>query len=366
MDRASLEASESLHERVQRAISGPLDRPLASFDELACDIARFQARHCPPVARLLRARGVDPEQLRQASDIPAVPTDVFKLTRVAAHPAAADEVVFRTSGTTVGARGEAPLRTTTTYRAAALRFGKHMLAPDHPAALRVLVLGPPPAQAPDSSLGFMCALFAAAWGGGAWFLRGDQIEVAPLRRAVAEAREQGVPVLLLSTSFALVFLLDALRGEPLLLPPGSRVMQTGGYKGRTREVPAAELRAQAAAAFGLDERAVVSEYGMTELSSQAYEGSLRALLGPGGPPPGVLVAPRWMRVTPVDPETLAPVAPGQEGIARITDLASIDGAVVLQTQDRVREVDGGFVMLGRLPGATPRGCSIAIDEVLGG
>lgn len=349
-------------------MDAPLDAPLADFDELACALARHQAALCPAVARLFRARRIDPDALRSAEQIPAVPTDVFKMTRVAVHPPAEDVVLFRTSGTTVGARGAHGLRTTETYLHGALRFGERMLAPDRPAGLRALLLMPPPEEAPDSSLGFMCAAFARTLAdGGRWFLRGNTLDLAGLRAAVAEAREAEAPVLLLATSFALVYLLDALDGAPLVLPRGSRAMQTGGYKGRTREVPAAALRAQLSVTLGLDPRSIVSEYGMTELSSQGYEATLRGQLGlDGGAGEGILVVPPWMRVTPVDPETLRPVPQGQEGIARIVDLANVDSAVAIQTQDRIREVPGGFELLGRLPGAAPRGCSLAIEEALGG
>lgn len=363
-----MSAPAQLHARVRAAMDAPLDRPLPSFDALACDLARYQAASCPAIARLFRARGVDPLALRLASEIPAIPTDVFKMTRVAAHPPSSDATIFRTSGTTVGARGNHHLWSTETYLHGALRVGERMLAPDRPAGLRALLLMPPPEETPDSSLGFMAAAFARAWTeGGRWFLRGGALDMAGLKQAAAEAREARAPVLLLATSFALVYLLDALAGEELPLPPGSRAMQTGGYKGRTREVPADELRRQVASTLGLAPGAVVSEYGMTELCSQAYEGTLRGLLGlDGATREGVLAAPPWMRVTPVDPETLRPVPPGHEGIARITDLANVDSAVVIQTQDRVREVGGGFELLGRLPGAVPRGCSLAVEEMLGG
>jgi hypothetical protein len=72
-----------------------------------------------------------------------------------------------------------------------------------------------------------------------------------------------------------------------------------------------------------------------------------------------------MRVTPVDPVSLAPVAEGDVGIARIIDLANVDSAVAIQTQDLVRRRPGGFELLGRAPGATPRGCSLASEELLG-
>jgi hypothetical protein len=138
-------------------------------------------------------------------------------------------------------------------------------------------------------------------------------------------------------------------------------MQTGGFKGRSREVSAADLRGAVARTFDVSERAVVGEYGMTELSSQLWE----ATLVDDQARHGVYHEPPWVRVVPVDPETLAPVPPGEVGVARIEDLANVDSAFAVLAQDRVRRVDGGVEVLGRAPGAPPRGCSIAIDEMLG-
>lgn len=145
-------------------------------------------------------------------------------------------------------------------------------------------------------------------------------------------------------------------------------MQTGGFKGRSREVPAGELRRAIAAAIGAPESHVVSEYGMTELSSQLYEGTLAAALGAPVPgveaAPGLYAAPPWVRVAAVDPVTLSPLPEGEIGIARIVDLANVDSAVAVQTSDRVRVTGRGVELLGRAPGAAPRGCSIAMDLML--
>jgi hypothetical protein len=111
----------------------------------------------------------------------------------------------------------------------------------------------------------------------------------------------------------------------------------------------------------MDERAVVGEYGMTELSSQLWE---RTLVDPRAAT-GVYAEPPWLRVVPVDPKTLSPVREGETGIARIEDLANVDSAFAVLTQDRVRRVSEGIELLGREPGFVPRGCSIAIDEMLG-
>lgn len=338
------------------------------FDALACDLARYQAEHAPGYARLCRARGRDPSALARAEDIPAVPTDAFKLTRVATFDEANTAVTFRTSGTTIGARGAHAMRDPSTYEAAAIAFGRRWLARDLVRPVPVVVLGPPPDAAPDSSLGHMCASFVRAFGEPAaanetWLLDEDILDLSSFDVRVANALAAAQPMLVLATSFALVHLLDALGDATFVLPAGSRVMQTGGFKGKSREVPAEQLRAELSRVFAVDERAIVAEYGMTELSSQFYE---QTLFDPASGH-GVYAEPPWARVVPVDPESLAPVPEGETGIAKIIDLMNVDSAVAILTQDRVRRLPGsrGFELLGRAPGAPPRGCSIAIDELLG-
>lgn len=372
-----LDESEALHRRARAFIEASLlpggAAPPETFDALAIALARHQAARCAPVARLFQARGADVDAMERADEIPAVPCDVFRFARVAAHPPEADERVFRTSGTSLGAasRGEHPFRTTATYELAALAWGERLLWPDG-ARLRAIVLAPPLDEAPDSSLGFMIDRFAARLSGPAtWHVRGGELDAAGFARACSEARAAGEPAIVLGTSFAFVHLLDAaLPAGAALLPAGSRAMQTGGYKGRSREVPADELRAAIARALGAPPSHVVGEYGMTELSSQLYEGTLAAALDGRGPAaraaPGLYHAPPWTRVTAVDPATLSPLPAGAIGLARIVDLANVDSAVAIQTADRVRVTEDGVELLGRAAGAPPRGCSIAIDQMLGG
>lgn len=354
--------SDALHERVRAFIAASMrDEGAPGFDELARDIARFQMRRVAAVSRLARARGLSPEGPLDVGSIPALPTEVLRLARVAAHPAEADVAVFRTSGTTAGARGEHAFRTLATYDAAAMAWGSRLLLEGR-ADLAVISLTPPPEEAVDSSLVHMIALFAASQAGPVtWHLAGGALDPAAVERACAAARAEGRAALLTGTSFAFVHLLDAAAGLDLRLPAGSRAMLTGGFKGRAREVPAGELRAAIARAFELPDAAVVGEYGMTELSSQLYEATLVRTRASRE----VYTSPPWVRVTAVHPETLRAAAAGEVGIARIVDLANVDSAVAIQTADRVRVTAEGVELLGRLPGATPRGCSLAVEEVLG-
>jgi hypothetical protein len=377
-----------LHRRVRAFITKSVrgEAPAETFDTLALDIARHQAAHVPAVGRLFASRGCHLMKTESVRELPALPTDVFRLTRIAAHPPADDVAVFRTSGTTSGARGEHHLSSTATYEEGALAWGRWALFFDVPRPDWVIALAPPRgASSGDSSLHFMMHLFASELAGEADTLGGDALagaaprrsflqpspdklaEPGDLVRAVVDASKRGAPVLLMGASFAFVHVFDALRDERLVLPPDSRIMHTGGFKGRSREVAPDELRARMATTFGVAESAVVGEYGMTELSSQLYEGTLRAARGAATPSArhGVFVAPPWLRVAAADPDTLEPLPEGEIGILRFEDLANVDSALIVQTADRGRCGVSTVELLGRSPGAVPRGCSLTVEELMG-
>ncbi len=361
-------ASDALHARARAFVAAfeSGQKMPESFDALACDIARFQAENVEGFARLTRARGLDPKKWTRAEEIPAVPTDAFKHARVSAFSEGETPVTFRTSGTTIGARGAHPFRTTATYDAGALAFGRASLTKSENEISKVVVMGPSPRELPDSSLTHMIDLFAHSLAekfdaDTTYFMEDGVIDLARLDEIVARALvSDAKPFLMLGTSFAMVHFLDAIGDATFRLPRGSRVMQTGGFKGKSREVDGPKLRSEIARAFCVDEKDVVSEYGMTELSSQFYEGSAH------GGTLGIYVEPPWARVVPVNGETLAPVSDGEVGIARIVDLLNVDSAVVVLTADRVRRKENGFELIGRAPGAPPRGCSIAIEEMIAG
>lgn len=367
-------ASEALHARVRRFARGALygpggadaPEPLEGFEALALDIARFQAVHTPALARLCRHHGA---RLDALPEVPAVPADAFRLGRVAAFPIGGEVASFWTSGTT-GGSGRHVFRDLDTYRELSVSWGGRALL-GAASSRRHTVLALAPAFEPErrSSLGYMMQEFMRAFDGralavggrfdalepGRWLIREGAVDVDGLRRGAAIAAARGEPVLLLSTSFALVWLLDTLAGGTLHLPEGSVLMFTGGFKGRARSVEHAELGAAACRVLGVAPRRLIGEYGMTELSSQLYD------TGFSGAAPSVFLEPPWLRVTPVDPISLVPVPEGEVGLAEFTDLANVDSALKVLTQDRVRREAGGVVLLGRQAGARLRGCSLAVE-----
>lgn len=336
-------------------------------DALLCDLLSMQRAGVEPYARLCRHRGLAQSSSHaDPNAFPALPTDVFRYTRVATHDRAEDKLVFHTSGTTSGARGEHALSDLRTYDAAARSFAKHALFPDQ-TAMRLIILAPHASEAPDSSLSYMLTRFVEWFGtdDSRFVFRQGNLDLSALGAALDEACSQSQPVALLGTSFAFVHAEDELADQRWTLPPRSRLMQTGGYKGKSREVEPSQLRRALSQRYGLDDTWMTQEYGMTELCSQMYESGIVDAVNGTTHATRRLIAPGWVRVTAVDPETLQPVARGSVGIARIDDVANIDSVCAIQTADRIVEVDDGFLLLGRAPGSTPRGCSLAMEEALG-
>lgn len=348
-----------------------VDRPLedAVFDALARRIFAFQFERNGPYAAYCRRRGRTPDDVAHWSEIPAVPTAAFKEVRLVAGRVEAAEAVFRTSGTTrAERRGEHYLLDVTAYHAALLAGFAGYVLPDR-AELPLLSLVPPGQQMTDSSLAHMVAVLVERVGaqGSAHYADVQRgIDDDALAAALRRFTDGRTPVCLLGTSLAFLHWLDRLRarGERFRLPAGSRLMDTGGFKGRRREVPAEELRSAYQELVGVPGSHVVNEYGMTELSSQAYDAGLRDWhAGVSGRSPRKL-APPWMRVLVADPETLEVARAGAVGILRLVDLANLSSVVAVQTEDLGGEVEDGFVVLGRATGAPPRGCSIAMDLLL--
>lgn len=324
--------------------------------EAARAVVDYQMGAVPVLAAWWRTRGFE-GRFDDLDAIPAVPTDVFRHVALRSERDAV-AALFRTSGTTLGLRGEHSMASLAAYDLGAVAQWRRWVEPDG-LCRRWVGLVPDPASIPDSSLGHMVGVLAEAHGvdRGTFHVKPDALD---LEGALDRLAVRETPVVLFSTAFALVELLEALqaRGRTLELGPRSVVVETGGFKGRSRTVEAGELRRVASERLGLPPARIVSEYSMTELSSQLYT----AIDAPE--PNRRLQAPPWCRVTAVDPVTLERLPEGQPGLLRFVDLANVSSAIAVQTLDvGIVHVDG-VELQGRAPGAMPRGCSLAIEELL--
>jgi hypothetical protein len=164
------------------------------------------------------------------------------------------------------------------------------------------------------------------------------------------------PALLLGTAFTFVHLLDFLAENNLKfrLPENSVAMETGGYKNRSRALPKNELHALITERLGIAPGKIICEYGMSELSSQAYEQGVRSQKSEVRR----FQFPPWARVQIISPETGREVGDGEAGLIRVFDLANVFSVAVIQTEDLGVRRGGGFELIGRAQLAEPRGCSL--------
>ena len=140
-------------------------------------------------------------------------------------------------------------------------------------------------------------------------------------------------------------------------------MDTGGFKGQSRELTREELYGLFTEYFGVPDTHCVNMYGMSEFSSQFLDNTLRNV-HQGRKAPLAKENPPWTRTLVVDPETLEPVPHGRRGLLLHYDLANRNSVVAILTEDVGLAGEAGFLLLGRAQGSEVRGCSVAIDEML--
>ena len=336
-----------------------------AFNALALDVFGYQLRYNAPYARYCAALGVSPSSPPGAWDqIPPVPAAAFKDAPLATFDPARAALKFETSGTTAGRSGRHYFETHDLYDAALLAgFDRFMLPDARP--LRYLNLVPDPAERPRSSLGYMMGQVSEQRGDGqtGWYVRGDTLLPVEFFEALKRAAAEGMPVCIAATAFALAGALDALEERSLTveLPQGSRIMETGGFKGRTRVVEREELYGRAGRMLGIPLRFIVAEYGMTELTSQYYDGVLAQGNGAAASARKKF-APPWLRPRVVGPDGTT-LPEGTVGALVHVDLANRASCVAVATEDLGVRFGDAIVLIGRESGAALRGCSLDAETL---
>jgi hypothetical protein len=347
------------------------------FEQLALELFADQYERNAAYRRFCRSRRAEPGSLRSWTEIPAVPLRAFKELTLTCDPPEAAAAVFMTSGSTDARRRGRNHHPHLRLYDASLRVNfREWFLPDRD-KLRLLVLNPRPHEQPRSSLAYFMGRVVDFYGapGSDFFLDDSGLQLDRLTTELRRAEETGEPVALLGTSFAYVHLLDALdaAGLAFRLPEKSRLLDTGGFKGRSREVSPTELLGLFEERLGIPRPFSVNYYGMTEISTQYYDRSLRGLLDGRPAEPRYKTVPHWARVQVIDPETRQPVAPGERGLIVHYDLANRGSCLAVMAEDvghvvapanPTNDDPGGFVLIGRAEGAEARGCSITLDELL--
>jgi len=322
------------------------------FDALARRIFAYQYKNNTAYRNYCDLLGEKPETIGCWQNIPAVPTDAFKLH---AHPLrttsiGATQRTFHTSGTTGEVKGHHHFPSLALYELSITQGWSHANLPisHHP-----LILTPTPDAAPHSSLSHMMGVLADTWSGETrWGISPvGEIEASTMN-AITDAIDTQQPIGILGTALAFLLLFDQLP-TPLPLPAGSWAMETGGYKGTRRSMEKQDLYALFQDKLHLALDSVINEYSMTELSSQFYTRGLdRPHRGP-----------HWTRIRVINPATGTDALLGEPGYLVIYDLANLHSVLAIQTQDiAIAHDHHSFTLLGRDPSAIPRGCSRSINN----
>jgi hypothetical protein len=311
------------------------------FEAVALEVFHYQARYNPLYNRYLQLLGRLPEKVHTVASIPMLPISLFKHYEIQTGHWT-PETVYTSSGTTGQIPSKHLVRSRADYHTNTL-LG---FVPNYgdPKDWIVLALLPAYLERQGSSLVDMADHFIgrSRHAQSGFFLH----DLAALRQRL-EHRPVGVPVLLLGVSFALLELAEQ---HPMDLSEDVVIMETGGMKGRRRELTRTELHDTLKKAFHTT--IIHAEYGMTELLSQAYSSDGSGLFQP---------SPTLQALTfdPTDPFCLAPL--GKTGQMAFIDLANIDSCSFIATEDLGRlHPDGRFEVLGRMDAAELRGCNLMV------
>ena len=308
----------------------------AEFEAAALELFRRQAEQCPPYSEYISLLGVNPAEVNRVEDIPFMPIEFFKWRDVYCGEGE-PEKVFTSSNTGGTVASRHMMQSLDLYEQAFTRAFEQFYGAAEGWSIYGLL--PNYLQRDGSSLVYMVDRLIARCGSGGFYL--DEYE-----KLIADMAADAKPKILLGVSYALWDLAE--QYAPKL--ENTIVMETGGMKGQREELPKSEFHKILTEAFGVEK--IHSEYGMAELTSQAYSSG-----------DGVFRAPAWMRVVVRDVNNPLKMLPaGSRGAVSIIDLANISSCAFIATQDVGRTfADGSFMIEGRLSGADIRGCNLLVQ-----
>ncbi|BAL22728.1 hypothetical protein [Azoarcus sp. KH32C] len=341
--------------RIRAMIAAGVDGDRTPFDALALEVFAWQYAHNTPYREFCDAKGIRPENIARWQDIPAFPTDSFKTDVVTSFPPEQAVMAQITSGTTANRRGQ--IFRDEIGRELILTANRVMTAaylfPDFQQGqrCRVLILAPSPEMAP--SMGMAVGMdetrrhFGTA--DSRFLLDYSGLDIKGLIAALEQSEATGVPVAMIGSTSAFVYFFNACkaRGLAFRLPPGSRIGDGGGYRGRFGELTQDDYYRLAAEVLGLPASHCVNVLGMAESATNYFDDTLRAAIR-GTHSKRRRATPPWARVAAVGLDDLQPLPPGEIGLLRHYDLANLPTVLAVQTDNLgYIEDDGHFQIVGR-------------------
>ena len=313
------------------------------FNDLSLGIFNYQAEYNPVYKDFIDKLGVRPSAIRSVRDIPFLPVEFFRNHRIITgdHEPV---TIFESSGTTGSDASRHYILDPALYEESFLKCFRYFFG--EPAGYFFAALLPSYSERENSSLVYMVSrLVSESRDARSRFFLNDNKALIP---ALEKIKHEGGKGMLIGVSFALLELTEKYQADL----SGIVVVETGGMKGRRKEITREELHSILKKAFNIG--SVHSEYGMTELLSQAWSTGN-----------GIFHTPPWMRVIirdSYDPLTIINET-GISGGINIIDLANINSCSFIATSDLGKlHKNGGFEVLGRFDNSEQRGCNLLIDQ----
>lgn len=308
----------------------------AEFEREALRLFRHQAEHCAPYAEYVRLLGVEPSQVQRVEDIPMLPIEIFKSHKVYCGEQE-PQMTFTSSATTGMVQSRHYVEDIALYERAFTEAFRHFYGDERECSIYALL--PSYLEREGSSLVYMAERLIAQCGGGGFYLHDYE-------KLLNDMSHDPNPKILLGVTYALLDLAE--NYAPKL--ENTVVMETGGMKGRRKELPKSELHKVLCSAFGVER--IHSEYGMAELMSQAYSSG-----------EGLFRTPRWMKVLVRDVNNpFRRLLSGRRGGLDIIDLANRSSCAFIATEDMgVRYDNGSFRIEGRISQSDIRGCNLLVQ-----
>lgn len=310
------------------------------FEELSLRIFRHQVKNCDVYRAFVSNLNLKIETVNSVEKIPYLPIGFFKSHEVLS--AAAPVIVFSSSGTTGMLQSKHFVTDAGIYEKSFNAAFRQFYGEIENTCL--LALLPSYLEREGSSLIYMVdSLIAQSKNPNSGYYLNDQDQ---LFKKLQELKASGQKTILIGVTYALIDFVEQYRIDF----PGLIVMETGGMKGRRKEMIRAELHQTLQSGFGVD--AIHSEYGMTELLSQAYSYGK-----------GIFRCPPWMKIQLRDTnDPLSAPMDNKTGGINVIDLANINSCSFIATQDLGRRYpDGSFEVLGRFDNSDIRGCNLLVS-----
>ena len=311
----------------------------AEFEAAALELFRFQADRCKPYKEYISLLGIDPSEVKRIEDIPFLPIELFKSHDIYCADTE-PEIIFTSSNTGGTTPSRHMMASTEVYRRAFTQAFEAFYGKIEEWSIYGLL--PNYLEREGSSLVYMTDELIRRAGSGGFYLNDYE-------RLIHDMERDPKPKILLGVSYALWDVAEQ------YAPKFSNtiIMETGGMKGRRKELTKSELHDILCRGFGVN--SIHSEYGMAELTSQAYSKG-----------EGIFETPRWMHILVRDVNDPLDHSPqGMRGGIDVIDLANLTSCAFIRTQDIGRKLDERrFVLEGRIAGSDIRGCNLLVHNLV--